>query len=276
MARWLWVGIWMGLLGLVGCDRLSEALLKGSVLFTDSHAHLLLGNPSNATADLNQPDNYLMEKPQYVLSYNRSRGIPNWVSWQLNQSWLGAVPRRNEFQPDDALPADWHRVFPSDYNGSGYDRGHVMPSGDRTNTPENNTASFLMTNIFPQTPDNNRGPWEGLESYCRSLVKEGKELYIVAGGYGAKRAIAGGKLLPPTHTWKVVVVLDSPGLGLGGVTSQTRVIAVTMPNTQGIKTMNWRSFRVAVNEIEAATGYDFLSTVPKDIQRSLESRVDSQ
>src|SRR4051812_44677941 len=45
--------------------------------------NLLLGNPSGATHDPNQPKNYLIERPQYVLSYNRDRGIANWVSWQL-------------------------------------------------------------------------------------------------------------------------------------------------------------------------------------------------
>jgi endonuclease G len=48
--------------------------------------HLLLGNPSQATTNINNPDNDLMIKPQYVLSYNRSNGTPNWVSWQLNRA----------------------------------------------------------------------------------------------------------------------------------------------------------------------------------------------
>jgi endonuclease G, mitochondrial len=269
-----WLGAWIGLLGLAGCDRLPDALLKGSVSYTSSDAHLLLGNPSDARPDPNVPDNYLMEKPQYVLSYNRSRGVANWVSWQLNDYWLGNVPRQNEFRPDSALPSGWYRVLPGDYNNSGYDRGHIMPSGDRTNTLDNNAATFLMTNILPQTPDNNRGPWEQLESYCRLLAKEGKELYIVAGGYGRRRALAQGRLLPPTHTWKVVVVLDRPGLGLVGLTNQTRVIAVNIPNTQGIKEATWRQFRVSVREIETATGYSFLSNVPREIRRSLENKID--
>ncbi len=43
--------------------------------------------------------------------------------------------------------------FPNNnYRGTGYDRGHFVPSGDRTNTPEQNTATFMLTNIIPQTP----------------------------------------------------------------------------------------------------------------------------
>ena len=55
--------------------------------------HLLLGNPSNATPDVANENNYLMTKPQYSLSYNRSRATANWVSWRLDASWIGTAPR---------------------------------------------------------------------------------------------------------------------------------------------------------------------------------------
>jgi len=249
----------------VGCSFLLTAPIA------PTSVHLTLGNPSNAGST---PNNYLMVKPQYALSYNNSTRIPNWVSWQLNASWLGPVQRLNDFRPDPSLPMGWYRVLPSDYNGSGFDRGHVAPSGDRTNTLENNSATFLMTNILPQSADNNRGPWEKLESYCRELVMAGKELYIVAGGYGRKRTIAKGKIVAPAHTWKVVVVLDQPGQGVQGITAETRVIAVAVPNIRGIKETPWRTFRVSVTDLEAATGYNFLSNVPEAVQKAIEGKVD--
>lgn len=236
--------------------------------------HLLLGNPSQATADVTNDENYLMLKPQYALSYNNRTRIPNWVSWQLNASWLGNVPRSNQFRPDDSLPVDWYRVTPGDYTGSGYDRGHLTPAADRSATPTDNAATFLMTNIFPQTPDNNRGPWEELESYCRELVRDGRELYIVAGGYGKRKAIGKGKVTVPTHTWKVIVVLEQANLGLGSINAQTRTIAVSIPNVKGIQETDWRTYRVSIDEIEKATGYDLLSNIPGGLQQELESRVD--
>lgn len=256
---------------LSSCQLLQQLPLTGS-----SNIHLTLGNPSNATASLTTPDNYLMEKPQYVVSYNRSKGIPNWSSWQLNLTWLGSTPRRNDFRPDDSLPEGWTRIGPGDYNNSGYDRGHMTPSADRSNTIENNSATFLMTNILPQTPDNNQGPWADLENDCRDLVKQGKELYIIAGGYGNKRKIADGKVTPPARTWKVIVVLDRPGQGVQGITSQTRTIAVDMPNTKGIKGKDWRSFQVSIDQIEAATGYNLLSNISESVQNALESQIDSE
>ena len=73
---------------------------------------------------------------------------------------------------------------PSDYVKSGFDKGHLCPSADRSSTDENNSATFLLTNMIPQAPNNNRITWEHLEKYCRDLVKQGNELYFICGGIG--------------------------------------------------------------------------------------------
>lgn len=109
--------------------------------------HLTMGNPSNAATNINQPTNYLLDKPQYAVSYNRDLGRPNWVSWHLDSSWIGSTPRQDDFRNDTTLPAGWYQVKATDYSGSGFDRGHHCPSGDRTNTVASNSATFLMTNI---------------------------------------------------------------------------------------------------------------------------------
>ena len=235
--------------------------------------HLLLGNPSGATASVTNLNNYLMVKPQYALSYNNSNGTPNWVSWQLNQSWLGSVDRQNNFRPDDTLPVGFARVTPTIYAGSGYDKGHVAPSADRTKSVEDNAATFLMTNMMPQTPDNNRNTWESLESYSRELVRGGKELYIIAGPAGERGKLK-GKVTIPASTWKVVVVLDRPGVGLNGVTKNTRVIAVNIPNDYIINN-DWKAYKVSVDELERLTGYDLISNVSPNIQAVIESKVDT-
>jgi endonuclease G, mitochondrial len=236
--------------------------------------HLLLGNPSGATPTNITPDNYLMVKNQYALSYNRSQGTPNWVSWQLNSSWLGNVDRQNNFRPDNTLPVGWERVTPSMYTGSGYDRGHIVPSADRSQTPEDNSATFLMTNIVPQSPDNNRNTWGNLEDYCRELIKQGKELYIIAGPLGNLGEPLKGKVTVPQTTWKIVVVVDKPGASLQDITATTRIIAVNIPNRQGIN-REWRTYRVSVDELEQLTGYDFLANISPNIQEVIESKVDN-
>ena len=113
---------------LIGCSP-AQTKLPNKII---PSVNLLLGNPSQATTSINNPDNYLMIKPQYVLSYNRSKGTANWVSWQLNKSWFGDAPRQDNFRPDNTLPEGWERIKPTAYNAFGYDRGHIAPSADRT------------------------------------------------------------------------------------------------------------------------------------------------
>ena len=247
--------------------------------------HLTMGNPSNAVTDVNQPTNYLLNKAQYAVSYHRDKGRPNWVSWHLASSWLGSTPRQDDFRADSTLPAGWYQVQATDYSGSGFDRGHHCPSADRTATVADNSSTFLMTNMMPQSPDNNQGPWANLENYCRTLVSSGNELYIIMGGSGSGGTgsnggttftVAGGKVAVPSQVWKVIIVLPSGTNDVARVTTSTRTIAVLMPNTQGIRTADWKTYRVSVDQIETLTGYDFLSAVPAAVQSVIESRVDNQ
>ena len=147
--------------------------------------HLTMGNPSGAVTSVGQPNNYLMEKPEFALSYTRDLGRPNWVSWHLSDEWVGTLTRVDTFRPDPEVPADWYRVQSFDFTGSGFDRGHLTPNADRdkeTSIPINQ-ATFLMSNMLAQAPDNNQGPWAALENYLRTLLPA-EELYIVAGGAG--------------------------------------------------------------------------------------------
>lgn len=233
-----------------------------------SSPHLLAGNPSSAATN---PNNYLMEKPQYALSYNRDKGTANWVSWQSNKSWIGSVDRSNNFRPDPALPKEFYQVKPSDYTGTGYDRGHVVPSGDRTNSKADNSATFLMTNMMPQTPQLNREVWREFEEYCRQLISQGKELYIVAGPSGNEGAIAAGKVTVPAYNWKVVLVLE-PGSGISGVTAQTQTIAVWMPNDGSVANTDWKRYIISVDDVEVKTSYDFFSNVPATVQKVIEAK----
>ncbi|MGF1540355.1 MAG: DNA/RNA non-specific endonuclease [Pleurocapsa sp.] len=225
-----------------------------------ANIHLQYGNPSRA--NVKDKNNYLLEKPQYALSYNCQAGIPNWVSWQLDRSWLGNLARSDDFRPDSEIPDGCYGVRPNDYRGSGYDRGHMIPSGDRTNSRIDNSATFLMTNIIPQSPANNREVWRELEEYSRKLASRGKELYIVAGGEGQLTAIAEGGIVVPEYTWKVILILDNDQI--------EATIAVRIPNDETVARTDWQDYIVSVDEIEQKTGYNFFSRVERKLQQKVE------
>lgn len=251
--------------------------------YTDND-NMLLGNPSDAVNTTLSPNNYLMVKTQYVLSYSNSKRTMNWTSWHLFSGDIGNTDRQDDFRADNTLPEAWYKVTQTDYMYStyGFDRGHMCPSADRTSSVNNNSATFLMTNMIPQAPNNNQQTWANLENYCRSLIDNGNELYIIGGPYGEGGTSAKGTftvlssgVTVPSKTWKIIVVLPNGNNDLSRITTSTRVIAVVMPNTQACSANAWTYYRVSVDSIESLTGYNFLSNVPTDVQNVIEARVDN-
>jgi endonuclease G len=244
--------------------------------------HLEFGNPSNAVADLQQANNYLMEKPSFSLSYNKDKGTPNWVSWHLENDWTGSLPRFDTFRADPAVSPDWYRVQSTDYFASGFDRGHMTPNADRDNPASIplNQETFLMSNMVPQAPNNNQGPWADLENFLRTLLPA-NEVYVVAGPAGVGGSgdngpadtIANGHVTVPAYTWKVALVLPLGESDVSRVNAGTRAIAVIMPNQNSINT-DWHAYLTTVDAVEALTGYDFFENVPDIVENSMEAGID--
>lgn len=232
--------------------------------------HVLLGVPRDA-----DPSNDLeLDKAQFVLSYDGTRSATNWVAWRLRASDLGHMKRSDHFYADELLPASLHHVQPQDYARSGFERGHLCPSGDRTFSHEANVTTFVMTNMQPQTHDLNTGPWEALEAWSRDRVQtSGKDLYIVAGGVfsGTVQKVGPG-IAVPAKAFKVIVALDRD-LGPTDVRTDTLAFSVLIPNAHGIKHRPWTDYVVPISQVQKETGYDFLSKVPADVQDVVESRV---
>ncbi|WP_161499174.1 DNA/RNA non-specific endonuclease [Flavipsychrobacter stenotrophus] len=246
--------------------------------------NMAMGNPSGATYSMSDSNNYLMVKSQFGLSYNNSKGEPNWVSWHLSRAWKGSAVRCDCFSPDATLPSGYFTATTSNYTGTGFDRGHLCPSDDRDGSDTDNAATFVMTNITPQAPNMNQITWGSLESYCRALIYAGNELYVTAGGYGAggsgslggtTTTIAGTNITVPARFFKVIVVLPVGVNDVSRVANTTRVIAVDMPSNQTVNSQPWTYYRTSVDAIEAATGYDFLSNVPTGIQAVVEAGIDN-
>lgn len=264
-----------------GCKLIITVLDPPPPVINDND-HMFFGNPSNAAFSLDSANNYLMRKNYYAESYSRDRGTPNWVSWHLYANDLGSVPRQDDFREDTELPGGWYHVQDNSYSSTGFDRGHNTPSGDRTNTIEANSSTFLMTNMIPQAPYNNQIVWSGMEDSLRRLASLGNELYIIMGNYGTggtgnsgyATTIDGGRVTVPANIWKIAIVISNGDNDSSRVNDNTRVIAVDIPNTNTLFS-NWKNYRTSVDAIEAATGYDLISKLPASLQAVLESRIDN-
>lgn len=246
------------------------------------NSDLLMGNPSGATNAMVMMDNYLIDQGYYTESYNSTKAEPNWVSWHLDASNITEVSDRlNNFAGFSGLPSSWYEVQSNSYSGSGFDRGHNCPSADRTSSVDANSATFLMTNMIPQAPQNNEQTWANLENYLREQVVAGNEVYIIMGSYGSggtgskgsATTINSGHINVPSNIWKVAVIIPVGDNDLSRVTSSTRVIAVNTPNVNTTNS-DWTQYIVTVRDIEKATGYNLLSALPQNVQDAIEVKKD--
>lgn len=269
------------------CLRLLAFVLFSFHTFAEAKVEAVIGQlaiPTNANLPTGLPETdaseIIISRFQYVISYNKERRAPNWVAWSLDNQNLGSASRTNIFYQDAELEKyltsttpDLHAVKPSEYNGSCYDRGHQIPSADRTDTPENNQATFLMSNMLPQTAYLNRIIWANLENYTRKVAKDGKKIFVIAGPiYDQDYGMIGPQndIAVPSKNFKIIAIF-APG---SKVPEQT--ISVIMPNTledgslpsagrcttgetvRGASAMNaWMNYVVDVKDIERLSGIRF-------------------
>jgi endonuclease G len=258
---------------------LSAALVSADPPKLLANRNVRFGMPGEASADPSTPTAYLIDRPQYVLSYNDKTKTANWACWHLTSKDIGRTAR-GAFAADKGLPKEFTPIGFGHYTGTGFDRGHLVPAKDRSTSDEDNDAVFLMTNIVPQSPACNQKGWNRFESYCRDLAEKGKELYIAAGPHGiggvasdGTRKLTIGKNPPfvtvPASVWKVVLVLDKGT----NPTKNSRTIAVWMPNDDTV-TDDWADYRVSVAEVEKKTKLKFFPLVPDEVAAAIKEKAD--
>lgn len=222
---------------------------------------------------------YLVERPQYVLSYNARTRTPNWVSWCLRKDDIGNS-MRGPFEPDPLLPQNFPHVTTHVYDGSGFDRGHMCPARDRSRQQKDMDTTFFMTNVVPQSPNCNQLGWERLETYCRQLARD-HVLHICCGPHGVGGEGRNGKrdyigrgnleVTVPAKVWKVILVLPHEK---AEPRKNTRTIAVIMPNDQSVD-FDWTHYRVPVRAVEKMTGYTFFPRIDPEVAAEIKRDADN-
>src|SRR5215218_1839760 len=97
---------------------------------------------------------------------------------------------------------------------------------------------------------------------------------VIFGGSGfVGKKIASGVAIPG-YTWKIVLVVpNGPGSALSRVTPSTRIIVIKIPNIAGVRSTPWQNFVTSVAQIEADTGYTFLTALPQGTADALRTVV---
>jgi endonuclease G len=113
------------------------------------------------------------------------------------------LSRRDHFHAERSLPPA-ERAELADYVHSGFDRGHMAPSGDMP-TSEAQAESFTLADMAPQAPALNRGLWAEIEAATRSLAEEDGDLYVVTGPvFDRDAGLLNGRVRVPSAVFKAI------------------------------------------------------------------------
>ena len=157
----------------------------------------------------------------YSFYWSRSDHLSIWVAYPLNRDLAGSGDRTDDWRVDPLIPQfeqanTWNGGF-----GSGYDRGHQLPSADRLTPRFANVQTFYPTNMTPQKSQFNQKIWAGLEGTVRSwankLNSTTDTLYVVTGcdvreNLGSRQAGRGGpRASIPSAYWKALLSYSRSG-----------------------------------------------------------------
>jgi endonuclease G len=208
-------------------------------------------------------DGTLLCRIGYLLAHDDEFLTPIWVIERLTREKAQArLPRKDSFRPDPDL-REGKRAELADYKGSGYDRGHMAPSADFGWSAVAMGESFLLSNMTPQVGKGmNRGIWANLEMQVRDwAIKRGEIIIYTGPVYNndkAGKTIGRNKVGVPDHFYKIVY---DP--------QRQEAIAFFLPN-RPLRTRNLPKYIASVREIEAITGLNFLSALPRKEQNRIE------
>ncbi len=205
----------------------------------------------------------IVEHSHYTLSYNEPYEQAEWVAYVLKKSHLTRDQRKRPFFIEDpkvkTKSADWRN-----YKGSGYDRGHLCPAGDRRFSEQAYNETFYTSNISPQDREFNAGVWNRLELQVRDWARRYNEIFVVTGGVlePGLEEIGEEDVDVPKYYYKIIA---------RGEPSDFKMLAFLFLGKESTKPL--RKFAVSVDDIEKRTGIDFFESLPDEVQEKLEGTV---
>ena len=147
------------------------------------------------------------------------------------------------------------------YKGSGYDRGHLVPAGDRRFSLQAYNETFYTSNISPQDREFNAGIWNDLEQQARRWAKKYSPLYVITGGVLEEglEEIGQEDVDVPDVFYKIIARKNG---------NQIETISFLIPNKPQFSPL--RNFIVSIDDIEKETGIDFFAELPENQQGTFE------
>ncbi|MCU0411049.1 MAG: DNA/RNA non-specific endonuclease [Bacteroidetes bacterium] len=211
-------------------------------------------------------DSMLVRHRHYALSYRPRHGQAEWVAYWLADTMLApGAERRDRFRSDPSVPGGSAR--PSDYRGTGFDKGHLCPAADMSWDSLAMEETFYMSNMSPQSPAFNRGIWKELEEFVRSAVRGGVSVFVITGPVLADTLRFIGRrtrVSIPAAFYKIIY---------RSADSTHRAAAFLLANAPSASP--FVTSLVTIDSIEAVTGIDFFNALEDSAEQALECRIDT-
>ena len=203
----------------------------------------------------------LLFNREYIIGYSYLFRQPRWAMEVIDPDNKQIAPdfkRKNFFRPDRRVPEAF-RADLADFQNSNHDRGHLISSADRRATQIENSETFLLSNMSPQTHDFNAGVWGRLEEAVRDLAASDEiaEVYVVCGplfDVGKKIEVIGNKVdeddknevvIPVPHAFFKSILAER-------VSGSLKLWSFILPHEASEAPLS--SFRVRTTEVERKAG----------------------
>lgn len=205
----------------------------------------------------------IIKHRNYNLCYSEQFEQALWVAYELtSEETMGTVNRTDNFRVDPLISTGSSTL--KDYQGSGYDRGHLAPAGDMGFDHEAMSESFYMSNMSPQLPGFNRGIWKNLESLVRQWADVNGMIHVFTGGIPSSTdpTIGSNQVCVPSKFYKVIYAPASH-----------EMIAFILENKKS--SANLKDYAIRVDDVEIFTGIDFFHELDDALEDKLESTINS-
>lgn len=207
--------------------------------------------------------------------YSKSRKHPYWVAAPMHKCYKGSSGRNDSYRADPAIECEQSSRF------TGYTRGHMIGSSERTVSVPTNKQVFYYSNIGAQMQDGfntGGGAWNNLES-CVNGYWCADTLYQVVGcifdtftdrhggRINAKSGTngAGSTFQVPTAWYKVLLRTKKGDTGKRVdqcSADELQCVAFILPHKSNKGHKPDRDDMYSVKEVEALTGLEFFVNVP--------------
>ena len=249
-------------LGFTGHDvvyEYDEPAPEGSVFFAGEPRRV--GSP--APRDIRT-----LDRGEFAIGWSDRLRHPVWAAYHVPAAAKFPLPERPAFARDRSVP-----LAPpsSSYDKSNYDRGHMAPNYAVATRfgPDAQKATFLMSNVAPQSPALNRGIWRDVEHRIADLWSaRWGEIWVVVGTIPSEtmETVSGTGIDVPSRFFQLIVAQEG---------YDVRAMALVMDQTVAWHAWPARHL-VTIDELEEMTGLDFLPDLPDFIQSPLEAELPSR